>query len=67
MPATPRRRRNSSSESSDASSSSSDDDIPILSAPITKNELTLKDDEGTIKLQAPLPEEYGKKIIFLCI
>jgi len=67
MPAAPRRRRNSSSDSSDPSSSSSDDDFPISSVPVTTSELTLKDDEDTIDLQAPLPEEYGKNCFFLFI
>jgi len=60
MPTAPRRRRNSSSESSDGPSSSDDDDILISTTTIKTNELTLKDDEDTIDLQAPLPEEYGK-------
>lgn len=61
MPAAPRRRRNSSSDSSDGSSSSSDDDyIHVRSTASKANELTLKDDEDTINIQAPLPEEYGK-------
>ena len=61
MPAAPRRRRHSSSESSaDDASSSSDDGIYIPPKTVKATELTLKDDEGTIALQAPLPEEYGK-------
>jgi hypothetical protein len=64
MPAVTRRRRNSSSESSDVSSSSSDEEISILPPPGNRAaELTLKDDENTIHMQAPLPEEYGKNII----
>ena len=63
MPAATRRRRNSSSESSDVSSSSSDEDISIPPPPGNRAvELTLKDDENTIPIQAPLPEEYGKKM-----
>lgn len=63
MPAARPRRRHSSSESSDDQpSSSSDDDIFIPSKSVKATELTLKDDEGTIALQAPLPEEYGKRI-----
>lgn len=61
MPAAPRRRRNSSSESSEAVSSSSDDEIYIPPNNVKATELTLKDDEGPMALQAPLPEEYGEK------
>ena len=62
MPSAPRRqrRRNSSSESSDDTSSSSDEEISIPLPVIRTTELTLKDDENTMDLQAPLPEEYGK-------
>jgi len=67
MPAAPRRRQNSSSDSSDGSASSSDDDIPVPSKTSKAAELTLKDDEDTIKIQAPLPEEYGKNYFFLFI
>ena len=55
------RRRHSSSETSEDASSSSDDEIFIPPKSAKATELTLKDDEGTIALQAPLPEEYGKR------
>lgn len=62
MPAAPRRRQNSSSDSSDGSSSSSDDDYILMPPTSVKaTELTLKDDEDTIDIQAPLQEEYGKE------
>jgi hypothetical protein len=61
MPTKTRRRRNSSSESSDGeTSSSSDEEILIPQSTIRATELTLKDEENTIAIQAPLPEEYGK-------
>jgi len=60
MPSAPRRHRNSSSESSDDPSSSSDEEISIPTTTIRATELTLKDDENTMDIQAPLPEEYGK-------
>ncbi len=63
MAAVRRRGRNSSSESS-VRASSSEDDVPstTLGKPASNkpSELTLKDDEDTIDIQAPLPEEYGK-------
>ena len=63
MAAVRRRGKSSSSESSDRASST-EDDAPstILGKPSLNkpSELTLKDDEDTIDLQAPLPEEYGK-------
>lgn len=61
--APPRRRRNSSSESSDEPSSSSDDEVYVPSTTVKAAELTLKDDEDPIALQAPLPEEYGKDLL----
>ncbi len=62
MPGEPVRRRNSSSESSDDPSSSSDEEIFVPSTTVRAAELTLKDDENTIPIQASLPEEYGKII-----
>ena len=63
MAAARRRNGNSSSESSDEAMSS-DDDVPsskvTASTTNKKLELTLKDDENTIDLQAPLPEDDGK-------
>ena len=58
-----RRERNSSSESSGRGSSSEDDTLSTTfgrSASNKPSELTLKDDEDTIELQAPLPDEEGK-------
>ena len=68
MAATRRHRRNSSSDSSGRASSSDDDALSTtIAKPIGNKtgELTLKDDEDTIDLQAPLPEEYGKKKHFI--
>jgi hypothetical protein len=64
MAATRRQGRGSSSESSGGLSSSEDDGPSTTLGKSLMNkpsELTLKDDEDTITVQPPLPEDYGKK------
>lgn len=63
MAAARQRRKNSSSDSSD-DGLSSDEEAPKTKLGLSNGnkeiELTLKDDENTIKYQAPLPDEEGK-------
>ena len=58
----PRQAGSSSTESSDAEASTDDDEVstPAAGASMQKSvELTLKDDEDTIRFQAPLPDDDG--------
>ena len=64
------RRGNSFSESSEDGLSSDDDaTTTVLNQSIMNKglELTLKDDENTIKYQAPPPEDDGEYLIVLML